>query len=494
MDNELYNNYREYFLSFLARTNQKQRTNEHLLDYLSLYSPQTIDIINQRKKVRFLDIGTGTGKLFIPLVASLGDRIDCVVKEPNLGMAITFFFNYMVEDLPYQRLTLDHNESLNIQENKFDFVLASHSFYYLHDWDDALKAIYNSLVPGGAACIVMSSRENDLFKLREEFFPILHNISPKSAENLTNVLGEIEIPYETHIIDSRVDLTPDINDDITHLREDGILKPSLDSLISFLLRTDYTKLSMEEKERVEEFIYEKSNKGRYLRLKDKAIWFTKPGVYNTREDAGENIPLKITLADFTRSFRLDKHFGNDVSFLSPALREKYFSILALDCILTHPISRLMMMNKDNAEIRQDDESLPVPIEGKSINDFILFDPSFKIKLKETPMYGDDMYILLYTQSSYALFYLLDHMEQEYGFLPKEEQKYITREEFSRLILNLFDKFKHNRVFSNRYDGSTLMGNFLASEYFEKDKLKTPESPTPRLTEIYNHLNSLCHIP
>jgi SAM-dependent methyltransferase len=485
---ELYNQQREYFLSFLARTTQKDKTIEHLLGNLPVYSPQTTTAIEEGKQTRFLDIGSGIGRVLIPLVVRLGDRINCTIQEPNLGMAVNFFLNYLVEDLHYRRLTINHKETFDYAQEQFDFVLSSHSFYYLPDWEDTLRVLYDSLVPGGAACIVMGSEQSELIKLRREFFPILHGESPKTAEDLEVVLEKAGIPYKVKPIHSRIDLAPDIGEDGRHLKESGTLNPSLESLFSFFLRTDYTKLPPEMQERVKRVIDEISD-GRYLNLTDRAVWITKPGVYEQRSDAGENPTQEVTLEYFIKLFEpsLESHFGGDVSFLSPGLKQAYFSILALDCVLTHPISRLVIYSDNNSFVTQDEESRPVPIHSNRIKDFVLVDPRVKMKIKDSPCFDDKYYMLLYTLGQDMQEYLIMCLHQEYNFLPEQDKRDVPKREFFRLILNIFDKFKHNQVFSNRFDGSTLIGLYLISPYLAREKLRTPDEVTPKLAEYYREL-------
>jgi SAM-dependent methyltransferase len=297
---QLYNQQREYFLSFLARTNQKQRTIGNLLDYLPVYSSQTVDAVKKRKKARFLDLGPGIGEVFVPFAGSLDKGIECTIQEPNLGMAVNFFFNYLIEDLLQQRLRIENKEAFDYPAEQFDFILCSHSFYYLPDWETTLQRAYGSLVPGGAACIVLGSSDSSLIKLRREFFPELYNADPKTAEDLEAVLDRMKIPYESTIIHSRIDVSDKVDFEKS-LKRVGIWGPSLDALFSFILRTDFTKLSPEMQERFKKAVNSYSDR-RYMELLDKAVWISKPGSYE-REDAEKIEREKFTLGEFVKKFR-----------------------------------------------------------------------------------------------------------------------------------------------------------------------------------------------
>ncbi|MBW2982547.1 class I SAM-dependent methyltransferase [Candidatus Woesearchaeota archaeon] len=483
---ELYNEQREYFLSFLARTNQKQRTVENLADYLPVYSPQTVEAVKKGKRVKFLDLGPGIGGVFVPFTGSLGDKIDCVIQEPNLGMAVNFFFNYLMEDLPHQRLRIENKEVFDYDSEGFDFILSSHSFYYLPEWENTVQKVYDSLVPGGAACIVLGSRESNLIELRAKFFPELYSAAPKTAEDLEAVLDSMKIPYKSSLVHSRIDVSDGVDFEKS-LKRVGTWEPSLDSLLSFMLRTDFTKLNPEMQKRVRAAVYSRADR-RYLSLTDKAIWIEKPGRYE-REDAAEIGREKFTLGDFVEKFRpmIENQFGEDVAFLSPGLREAYYSILALDCVLTHPLSRLSIMSRNSALVTQDDDARPTPILGQRINDFWIVDPENK-GFKDCPGLQGEMYTLMFTLSHDTQTFLIEALYQEYDFLSEEDKRDVTsKTDFFGLILNIFDRFKHNQVFSNRHNGATLLGLYLMSEFLDREKLKTPKKVTPKLAEYYREL-------
>ena len=231
----LYNKYREYFLIFLARTTQKNRILEHLEDRL----PE-LNLSDQN--MRILDIGAGTGKISIPLIAKLGGNVKLVAQEPNIGMAVNLFFNYLVEDLPFQNLELNNLDSVEYEPEQFDLILASHVFYYLPNWEQSLQAIYDALAPGGSACIIMNSKEGNLYKLRNEIFPMIYGRSACSAETLLGYTNKLGLPHEVFTLDSLLDLSQANNSNTANLREHGIIDASRNSMLSFLLRTDFQKL------------------------------------------------------------------------------------------------------------------------------------------------------------------------------------------------------------------------------------------------------------
>lgn len=504
MGDDLYNRGRGNFLSFLARTTQKQREIEHLLDNFGDYAPDVFTALRQGKQARFLDAGSGTGRVFIPFVSKLRDDlpyksrdiIDYTVQEPNLGMAVLFYLNYLVEDLSEQRLILDPKDRFGYEKEEFEFILSSHVLYYISDWEEAINQIYSSLVPGGTACIFMSSEQGNLFQLRNEFFPRIHGTSPRSAEQLIKVIEKMDLPYQAYTLDSVLNISPKLSEEVRHLREDGILSPSPESMLSFLLRTDFEKLPQEMQARVISFLEQRSDE-KYLGLRDKAIWLKKPGEPRQRAEASCIPSKKITLECFLDRFRdqLESNFGQDLSFLSPGIKEAYFSILSFDAVLSHPISRLAFCYEENIRVSQDDMPVTFPVPGRRINDFVIVDPDpKKSRFKDLPCFRDEYYILLYTLNSDMTQYFFDHVKQEYGFLSEEVKNEIPKDEFVWLMFNLFDRFRHNQIFSSRHDGSTLVGLLLDSEYFARDRMTTPETLTPRLEEYYQHLGITPSVP
>ncbi len=492
MSLDLYNSTRKYFFSFLGRTTQKLEEIKHLEEYLPHYSPQMVSALEKGGSVNFLDIGAGTGKVSIPLLKRF-QGMDYSAREPNLGMGILLYLNYLSNDFPMQRLSINPDPSTDYGKEKHDFVLASHSLYYLDDWPSALNAIYNSLVPGGAACIILGSKESGLFKLRDKFFPQLFGISPVPAESLERILANEHIPFTSHVLHSTLNISSSDLDSLDESRdknilEDGLWDMSLDSLFSFLLRVDYSKLPESTKENVESLISHITKSSKHLELVDKAVWLYKKGNYSHKANPDFE-PRKVNLGDLLDTFKtqFEYHFNKDVSALPPPLKEAYFSALALDCVLSHWIGKLLVyFIGDNAITKYDevwDEPYPFPIPGRGIKEFLIYNPSDR-KFSSFKHLGND--ILLYGHNSDIRDYLFAHIIQEHEFLPEEEKAYLSESELLRLVLNIFRKFKHNQVFSSRCDGSTLSGCFISYDMFAYEAFK-PTDTNAKLEALYRKL-------
>ncbi|MFH0977679.1 MAG: methyltransferase domain-containing protein [Candidatus Woesearchaeota archaeon] len=486
MKADLYDRQREYFFSFLARTDQKDNTIQHLKEKIGTYTPETMKAISEGKRVRFFDIGPATGRVTIPFVDSLRSDVELVIEEPSLGMAVSFFLNYLTYALPYENFHLKHDGKLAFNQEKNDFVLSSHSMYYLPDWKKAVSDLYGSLVPGGALCIIVSSDDSNLTAIRKKYFPKIHSSSAYSNTDLERILGNLSLDYDSFDICSRIDFADQIPNPATHLRKEGIYKPSVDSLWSFLLWTDYSGLSDELKKHLNSFVKDRLDQDRWLQIKDTAYWIRKPGS-SEHQFASSQANRKMTLEDVLKVFRpqLEKYFGPDVALMSNGLKEAYYTVLAFDCVLTHPLTKVTIMEEYNSTI-DDNEGYPSPLEGKQMRDFVVFDPCLRMtKLSEWPTYLDQHYLFWHGKSFDTTLYLLDHIAQEFQFLKEEDKVGLNGKEFLRFILNLVDKHLPGRVFSNRYDGSTHLTDFLHSPMLSQTALRVPETLTPELISLYD---------
>jgi ubiquinone/menaquinone biosynthesis C-methylase UbiE len=489
--NELYDREREYFLSFLARTDQKKVSLSHIKEFLPLYSRQTADAMLKGEQVNLLDIGAGTGIIPIQLVDSFKANAIITAHEPSLGMAVNLVLNYLVYDMPMQNLRLQHSEQANYDHEKYDTIIASQSFHYLNDWKMSAENMYDALLPGGAACVIMSSKYSNLFELRKRLFPKIHGLSPGSGEDLVKILADINIPHQAHYLESMINVDPNETKSYKALREFGILKPSQDALYSFLLRTNFKDLPTSLQQEACQLISERS-KNDLLPIKDLAIWITKPGIHKAKRETASKTNVIVTLGDFIELFRpqFDHYFGKQVSFLSTSLKEAYYTILAFDCVISHPISKLTIMEDYNSDTLTDPEGSPLPIKGRRMKDFVLVGPHPVItgRLCDWPAYLGTNYLMWHMHNSDAFWYMISHIEQEYDFLPKEETKGMSPMDFTIFLVNLIDKYKPNEVFSSRYDGSTQTACVLNPHSYLRKGLLTPRTITPELVQLYKNIS------
>jgi ubiquinone/menaquinone biosynthesis C-methylase UbiE len=90
---------------------------------------------------RILDIGTGTGRISVPLLERGADLVGCDLSPKMLRR--------MVEKHPAARLALADASSLPFPAARFDAALTVHVLHLIAPWREALKEIRRVLAPEG---------------------------------------------------------------------------------------------------------------------------------------------------------------------------------------------------------------------------------------------------------------------------------------------------------------------------------------------------------
>ena len=182
---------------------------------------------------RFLDIGAGTGELMEGVLSSFltGNTGNLLGKVPReviyiepdpemfraLAKQITSPSGVGVESTRKNLLLAEydptHNEILT-SNAPYQFILASHVFYYLKDWALTLRLLMNSLSSGGVLCIVMKSKDTDLYRLRSSLpWPSETNgfLSYQPfAESLEPILNECGCDYQKETFSIEFNIADDL--------------------------------------------------------------------------------------------------------------------------------------------------------------------------------------------------------------------------------------------------------------------------------------------
>jgi len=93
-------------------------------------------------KARVLDVGTGTGRISIPLLARGVDLIGCDLSAKMLMR--------LQEKFPSARIVQSDASRLPFPTASFDVVLTVHVMHLIPPWREALREFRRVLVPGGA--------------------------------------------------------------------------------------------------------------------------------------------------------------------------------------------------------------------------------------------------------------------------------------------------------------------------------------------------------
>ena len=91
---------------------------------------------------RLLDVGTGTGRISIPLLERGLDLVGCDLSARMLAR--------LREKSPSARMAQADATYLPFPSGHFDFVMTVHILHLIPAWRDALREIWRVLSPGGA--------------------------------------------------------------------------------------------------------------------------------------------------------------------------------------------------------------------------------------------------------------------------------------------------------------------------------------------------------
>ena len=90
---------------------------------------------------RILDVGTGTGRISVPLLERGADLVGCDLSLKMMG--------HLLQKYPSARIVQADASSLPFPADRFDAVLTVHVLHLIAPWREALKEIRRVLRPGG---------------------------------------------------------------------------------------------------------------------------------------------------------------------------------------------------------------------------------------------------------------------------------------------------------------------------------------------------------
>jgi len=99
-----------------------------------------LDITGPRAHI--LDVGTGTGRISIPLLERGLDLIGCDISSRMLLR--------LHEKFPSARIARADASSLPFPSSHFEFVMTVHILHLIPPWRDVLREVWRVLKPGGA--------------------------------------------------------------------------------------------------------------------------------------------------------------------------------------------------------------------------------------------------------------------------------------------------------------------------------------------------------
>jgi ubiquinone/menaquinone biosynthesis C-methylase UbiE len=108
---------------------------------------------------RFLDVGTGTGRVSIPLLEAGADLVGCDLSSEMLRR--------LQEKLPAARILQADGSRLPFPSSHFDALLTVHVVHLIAPWQEALREFKRVLRPGGVYLNVRTYA-NAGFSVREQ--------------------------------------------------------------------------------------------------------------------------------------------------------------------------------------------------------------------------------------------------------------------------------------------------------------------------------------
>lgn len=397
-----------WFSLFKEHTNQKVETAKHILRGSGKHSPcltQHLRYDGSRPVDKagyaiITDFGAGAGEIFLPVIARLPtlfplSRGYCVC-EPSVRMSSLFFRTFLDADFSHDTLSdlvegVDRDGNIvSPRKNSSALAICSHVLYYTPDLRKSLRAIYETLAPGGAACIFLSSKDSALHALRSEFFPKLNGHNSITGEDVANLLEEMGIPCNLEYMNSSVDVT------------DCLTNPEGQhgtGILSFFLRHNFSSLTQQDRERVLRVLKERSHRKpipneyfepnhwgvynlrinqrlppsfscgnehtrlyqevNHMTLHDAVIWITKPGELLRQDPPPYYEGLEYLLDPGSEVFdklfreRIARHVVDDLSEKEREFLSVYASLLAYDMYASDfYYSELAKFEKCNAKLSE----------------------------------------------------------------------------------------------------------------------------------------------
>lgn len=178
------------------KLNFNQSKNKLLLGYFKFlhYSNEGENLLralkstfNFRKDWKFLDIGSGDGRLTLPLSNKV--KITTIIEPSFLMTTILkerFKKNTKIKII---KKRIEHFET----NEKFDFILISHALYFIKNWESLFKKLIYWLKENGYLVIIIHAKSGQYYNFLTRFQPKIkkniHHENYAQAESLLIKIG-----------------------------------------------------------------------------------------------------------------------------------------------------------------------------------------------------------------------------------------------------------------------------------------------------------------
>jgi len=267
------------FNVFLKLSNQKRLWCERIVSRLGP---------NLKDRFRFLDIGCGEGSFTYLIGSSILERYritpQIVAVDPSLPM-LEAAQKLIDKNLDIRFLLGgigDEDLPIELQNQRFDFVLCSHIFFWVEDWPLALDQILSVVSDTGHALIIIlaPTADQEAYALRRRLLGIAHGgmLELENGQKVENLLDDRSIPFRTESLVSTIKINAValkcLHDNLEFFLEDLPNEAlSLAHIIEFLVRKQWNKLTTNQREDILKELKD-CVEGRQLLIKtsEEGIW------------------------------------------------------------------------------------------------------------------------------------------------------------------------------------------------------------------------------
>jgi len=279
------------FEIFLQNTSQKEATMANVLHLIYNRELSFFYTLRNKPNIKILIIGGGDGELEYILLYTLAyftkvsnQKLYITFNEPEEHLRKKFELKYRNNPINKTEISFDTNkfENFDMKPNEYDFIFASHCFYYISNWkdckkdDNTLYKLYTGLLEMGTAVIVLQSEESDHYQFRDNMFrKIYHDYrNEATAEDIIKTLQSIIIYSKIH---SKTILS---NTNFSSCFHNGSFSPNEEGklLLEFSMRKSWNEINTKNKDEIGLYLKEHNTLiygCESLIFRDKAIYVNK---------------------------------------------------------------------------------------------------------------------------------------------------------------------------------------------------------------------------
>ncbi|XP_070575346.1 histamine N-methyltransferase-like [Ptychodera flava] len=175
--------------------------------------------------LRVLGVGSGNGKTDYLLITKIKERypnIDNTAIEPIASHLDKYKALFTAErnnlegvSTEFKQQTIEEFERENGSSNdKYHFISAVHILYYLRDWQESIRYLYDILADGGVMLIVIISEHGGQTKVLRKTFPEGEEFFKTiDSADLCKVLDKMGVKYERSRTPSRAKVIASYEDE-----------------------------------------------------------------------------------------------------------------------------------------------------------------------------------------------------------------------------------------------------------------------------------------